>query len=397
MYMGGGNSKSTFDPYTGTEYQHDFYHYGFKIGTINHPESENYKEYVDDNHLHVVDKEKDNTWCYTDDGLLNTITGNSKAQLQNIDDGFNMIITSPNGRKTYNYIINKQSASGKVGSELAIALGIKDHSIVIVDTDNGIIKSRFKKASGGDENFSLYYFMHPIVSSDSAGKTNYATDKVIFTNSTGVIGSRIMGSVNCYALMSRQELLLTCNNNQLAMDYKVRIKPSGATEVSQEWIPNNRTGKTFTKTKFLNANKNNNRGSCGEIARKLIKNNNNIKERASYNDSKHTFDDAILALMRKRSGDLFQGFLTKHFKRITNGIRVRQYSRAYNTNKPTRPLEIDHNNRQSFSIQKILDKAGDILTVTGDYPYLTWCLENGVNVLFRAPGTQNIFYFKIQQ
>lgn len=376
-------SKTDFDPYTGTEYQHDFYHYGFKKSIIE--ESKKYQEYVDEKHLYVGDKSKNKDgqeWVYTDDGLYKFITGKTKTEQQQQND--EAILTTQKGKKIYTYKVKIEGSDGKRGVELANALGIENNSIIIVDTDNGIIKKRFKKSEGNRKDFNLYYFMHPIISSDSAGKSNYSTDRIIFTNG-------IPGAVNCYALMCRQELVLNCTNTQLSMNYNVRIKPSGATEVLQEWMPVNEENKTFTTTRFLNANKANNRGSCGVIAQTLIgKNKKSLMTETQYKSKKYTYDDAILALMRKRSGDLFQGFLTKHFRKMVGSSRARIYSRVKEGKRPTEKAV------EEVIIQEIINKGGDIITVTGDYPYLSWCLENGVNVLFRAPGTSKILYFKKQ-
>lgn len=380
-------SKTDFDPYTGTEYQHDFYHYGFKKTTIGDKKSIDYQKYVDEKHLYVKDKSYGSEWVYTDDKLCEFIIGLNKADQQKLKNDHEFI--TKNAKKNYKYKVKIEGSDGKRGVELANALGIENNSIIIVDTDNGIIKKRFKKPEGVREDFNLYYFMHPIISSDSAGKSNYSTDRIIFTNG-------IRGTVNCYALMCRQELVLNCRNTQLSMNYNVRIKPSGATEVLQEWIPvneENEENKTFTTTRFLNANKANNRGSCGEIAKTLIeRKGGSLKTPTGYKSKKYTYDDAILALMRKRSGDLFQGFLTKHFRKMVGSSRARIYSRVKEEGKKPEELTV-----REVTIQEIINEDGDIITVTGDYPYLSWCLENGVNVLFRAPGTSKILYFKKQQ
>ena len=387
MYMGNSESismnKTNFDPYTGTEYQHDFYHYGFKKGIIGHEKSVDYQKYVDDNHLYVKSKSYGGEWVKDDDQLYEFITGINKSTQQAVKNDAEFV--TKNAKTTYKYKVKIQPIGSIRGVEGAKSLGIRNNSIIIVDTDNGVIKKRFKLNSNTKEEFNLYYFMHPIVSCDSAGKTNYSTDKIIFTNG-------IPGAVNCYALMCRQEVVLKCNNTQIAMDYNVRIKPSGATEVLQEWIPRNKKNKKFTKTRFLNANKDNNRGSCGAIAETLTINNKNLLNEKSYRNAKYTYDDAILALMRKRTGDLFQGFLTKHFKTIVGNTKARQYSRIYDKKRPNRPNE-DPNNGKTVTVADMIRKGGDILTVSGDYPYLSWCLENGVNVLFRAPKTQNVIHF----
>ena len=39
-------------------------------------------------------------------------------------------------------------------------------------------------------------------------------------------------------------------------------------------------------------------------------------------------------------------------------------------------------------------KDNNVFTTTIDYPYLVWCLENGVNVLFTVAG--KIMYFKLE-
>ena len=46
----------------------------------------------------------------------------------------------------------------------------------------------------------------------------------------------------------------------------------------------------------------------------------------------------------------------------------------------------------SIPISTIAGEGGDIFTLTHDYPYLCWCIDNGVNVLFRQ--NKKIIYFR---
>ena len=360
---------------------------------VNHPNSKKYRDYVDRKHLWNRTTDGRTDWSFTDDGLTKKITGYGKTFPYLIKDLATGKSTKHKFRGSkYTYRVTKAKVGEKFGFDLAYdQLGIPNNSITIVDTD-AIISKYFKKntrnmntQSAQDKNYTLYYFMNCVINGDSAGKTN-PNNKHIFSNVQGI---------NCEALINNADWTIRGNNNDIKMAYHVKCIPMGSSDVRQDWTKKATNHgasrgvgiKVGDKKQFDQANKNNNRPNVWKMAKKLIQRKTNLVDP----NGRDWVDDSILSLMRKRSGDLFQGYLTKHLSKFNGTVLKQSWKLKLNSTRWESTPEAQNFNFQTFRRN---GGNGDIFTTTGDYPYLDWCLENGVNVLFRAAGTQFVLYFR---
>lgn len=249
------------------------------------------------------------------------------------------------------------------GEALLKALGIPNNSVAIVDTDNGIIAKRMKQ--GPPSSFTLFYCINNITRSDSAGKANTdSTDgKKVFSGLKGII---------CKAIVSEQRVLVN-GQNELNMNYDVTNQmeqTGGVKTVTQTWTPTQGSG--LTGFKVIDPHSQNNITVLSPIIDKILGGNSLLSPPP----------DVIAAFLQKRSGDQFQGWITKYLlKKITDPLNVIYW--MWNNNGKGRPFKSE---QQPLSIQALSasGQLGDIFTVTGDFPYLCFCVEVlGVSVLFR--------------
>jgi hypothetical protein len=246
------------------------------------------------------------------------------------------------------------------GEQLARTLGIPNNSIAIVDMDKGITK-RFKQGPRSD--FVLYICINNITVADSAPKTNPYTSKGknIFSNEIGI---------SCKALISNTTIEIP-NNNELKMNYTITNElygnPTIDRKTKQTWKP-----------------------GTPDLPEIVINDAHMENNRSGVSDSIRTFgwalnrtppNDVIFSFLQKRSGDAFQGWITK------NIIKVGNVTELYYKKEGRFTQYVARN-----PIEAYINLGGDIFTITGDYPYLCFCIENGISVLF---SEQNQFiYFK---
>ena len=212
--------------------------------------------------------------------------------------------------------------------------------------------------------------------------TRSASAGNIFNDKTGIF---------VQALVNRDSHILRGDNSDLNMNYKIKNTPildsmNNLFKSNQEWkYPANET--EGTSNAITDAHKENNINSiCNSIKKPrrdglTFVNPKHIGLGSRYEEENKEY---ALKLMRKRSGDLFQGWMTKHLK--NHGGNVVRY---YCSTGEKQPKE----QGGSTSISTIAGEGGgDIFTLTHDYPYLCWCIDNGVNVLFRQ--NDRIIYFR---
>lgn len=402
------NTKNNNDPYTGTEYQHDFGpRHGLPFGksVIEHNNSKSYRDYVDKYHLWNARTDGRTNWAFTDEGIVkHKIKDDNdneidKRTLKSLEHEA-LIKIGGNTYKVYNAPGGRRSPFK--GGELAERLNIPNKSVTIIDTD-GIIGRSMKVNSKRkntrqpiDEAYTMFVFINCVVSADSAGKVSI-DNEAFFSGKTGI---------NCKALINRQNITIKANNNDMKMNYWIKNTWMSVGKTKQNWNEKNVEGedlREFTITEFQNAHHENKRSSVFKVAQKMIRNNGaSLKDptptgqlgqtrkhetRLPINQPLQKIDDGILALMRKRSGDLFQGWMTKHLHNFEGTVRERFFTKEGNRWAMT---ESEPKSFQQFKSSGI----GDIFTTTIDYPYLVWCLENGVNVLFRVGSL--IMYFRKQ-
>ena len=148
--------KDNNDPYTGTEYQHDFGKVGFGVNRIKNNKSQAYRNYVDDKHLWNLKTENRDDWAFSDEGLVKyklkrdrtpTPADISKSYLRSLtqDDSPHTIhIKKGKNRNddwnTYKVTVVNQNRANKYGAELYDQLGIADKSLTVIDTDQVISK-----------------------------------------------------------------------------------------------------------------------------------------------------------------------------------------------------------------------------------------------------------------
>lgn len=245
------------------------------------------------------------------------------------------------------------------GEALVRALGIPNNSVAIVDTDNGIIAKRMKQ--GPPSTFTLYYCINNITRSDSAGKANtHSTDgRKLFSGFKGIM---------CKAIVSDQKVSIN-GNNELNMNYTVdnemQQRREGPTIV-QTWTP---ISPGLQKFVVEDPHTRNNITALAPIIEKIIRGSSLTAPEM----------DVIEAFLQKRSGDQFQGWITKYLlKRVTIPLSV-----VYWMSNGGRSFE---SQQAPLSLQALSSSGnlGDIFTVTGDFPYLCFCIEClGISVLFR--------------
>lgn len=452
-------AKNDNDAYTGTENQHDFGkppQFLLTRSAVTHDDSQLYRNYVDskftwnettenrgvkiaettynqeitetglnntndmgyDHANSPFNPENNPLWAYNDVGIIQRVLNMNKDDLQKSSVGWNVAmegkkfwrnveIKSSNAEKLFNYKIIRIPAGKYYGRELARNLEIPNHSITLVDTDQ-IIGRHLKQftnrnpanhAAGDspDKDFFLYWFINPIVSADSARKPTMETSggPNVFNNHTGI---------TIKALINYESATINCANNDCKLNFKVTTKPlvGGIHLTQQDWVP---IGDALKPDDFnpgdlhIEDCKNaNNRPTVYPLVKRTLLEGGrtNPKLKSPPDGDKKDYNKAILGLSRKRSGDLFQGYLTKHLfnKNILNGnVTVMMFGKD------------EHGNN-------VLDKSGvinlsdsdapwggngaNVFHTTGDYPHLAWCLENGLNVLFKPPRTNNHFYFERQ-
>jgi hypothetical protein len=278
---------------------------------------------------------------------------------------------------TQNWEVRAIRKDALKGEDFAIALGIPNYSIVIVDTDNGIIKKRFKTGPPSTD-YVMYYCINNITRADSAGKAN-ENDVHLFSGFNGII---------CKALISNQPIIVN-GNNELKMNYVITNTSVGGTAVRQEWAPIPTDGSIARQIVGNAHNENNISTRSGQIRGSF---------RGDQNPSEATIntmlaDDAhsttfINATLGKRSGDYFQGWITKYLlKKLTDLFSTKYYTKN--------GARYEENTEQNISIQALHanSQLGDILTATGDFPYLCYCIEClGVSVLFK--DGQDVVYIR---
>lgn len=397
-------------------------------------------------------------WAYNDDGILKRTTGLSKQQLQG-GDGFddddtqlpigegqtqenhwnkstrNITVQSYNARKRYGYKIIRVEQGGKnsiyKGKILAEqALEIPNNSIVVVDTDQTIGR-HFKQNQGYhndngqqianrptndlDRDFVLWWFINPITAADSAPKATLGNNRM-FNDFTGI-------TVKALVSYSDVEIRGDNNNNKLNFKVKTYAMVENLNQSGQIWTP---LGDRWTADDFytptmtvLNCKKNNNKQTCSAVAKRLVLTNRTTRNKYMRPppqgvDDKKIYNNQIWHLSRKRSGDLFQGEITRQLTRLFANTPLREYcfKKAVDTGELIYP-DLDETNVNSPSFCRGWtindntapwsgsDPIGDgpnIIHSTGDYPHLSWCLEHGLNVLFKPPPgrsrIKNYFYFK---
>tara|TARA_B100001758_G_scaffold7486_1_gene5765 strand:- start:6731 stop:7996 length:1266 start_codon:yes stop_codon:yes gene_type:complete len=411
-------TKNNNDPYTGTEYQHDFGHFGFGVSRIKNNKSQQYRNYVDKKHTWNQNITNRQEWVFSDEGLVkyrlkttNTTTNQvniDKKHLRSLPETNNTPHTiyirkgkrDGNTYNTYKICVVNNYNGSKTGAKLFNLLGIPNNSLTVIDTDQ-VIKTYLKQNSDGhssrrqeDKDITLYIVKHPIVSADSAKKGNI-NNKHLFSTYPGK-------GINCKALIFTRETIINAANNVLKMNYEITNKYVTSAITRQVWKPHfddgnfEHTPLHHTGLQFDNANETNNKNNVAKIATKLLKTTDGVEHlkdpvlRQGMLRRNISSDDAILALMRKRSGDLFQGELTRMMKENGNifndgSLEVEESWWMKDTNGWT--FKKDERIWNNF-------KDNNVFTTTIDYPYLVWCLENGVNVLFTVAG--KIMYFKLE-
>ena len=137
-----------------------------------------------------------------------------------------------------------------------------------------------------------------------------------------------------------------------------------------------------------------------QVAAFKLRSGEKMKVPPTSTDEKQKFNKNILCLMRKRGGDLFQGWLVKNLLRTSlaiNNVKVCMDTDAGRANLYAREGEPGY--CESININDVnapwnIDGKINVIHDTGDYPHLAWCLENGLNILFGASNTKNFFYFE---
>jgi hypothetical protein len=273
---------------------------------------------------------------------------------------------------TQTWIVTAVDKNRLKGDALAIALGIPTNSIAIVDTDNGIIKKRFKVGPPTETAYTLYYCINNVTRADSAGKAN-ENDVHLFSGFNGII---------CKALISTNPIEVHANN-ELKMNYKVQNKWDGA-HVSQKWqkVHGNTDSPEF---EVKNAHSENNISFRSAQIKSAMGKSASIS--GPFEKGDQAKQNAIIqATLAKRSGDYFQGWITKYLLKNIDDCKTKYYTKS-----GARYVE----NSEPVNIQAMhaAARVGDIFTSTGDFPYLCFCIEClGVSVLFK--DGQDIVYVR---
>ena len=389
-------------------------------------------------------------WAYNDDGILIRTIGISKTGLQN-GDGFtqdtrelltsntttkendwgkssrNITVQSSKVGNRYNYKIirveqgTKQNIyKGRILAEEA--LEIPNNSLVVVDTDQ-TIGSHFKQNQGyymdngraipnksdnnDDVDFVLWWIINPITAADSAKKATLGNKKM-FNNFSGI---------TVKALVSYSDVEIRGDNNDCKLNFKVKTysMAENINQSGQIWkpIPGKFLRDDFPRLTMsvVNCKKNNNAPNCSKVAKKLVVKNDGLPYMKSPQNlniaEKQNYNNMIWHLSRKRSGDLFQGDLTKNLIVYIGDAPLREY--CFKKDPQTNNLIYPDMDAPPGGLEYCRPwtlNQGDapwnqnggpyIIHSTGDYPHLSWCLEHGLNVLFKPPRTTNFFHFKRQ-
>ena len=117
-----------------------------------------------------------------------------------------------------------------------------------------------------------------------------------------------------------------------------------------------------------------------------------------------SLQSAAYGLQRKQGGDRFQGWQVRNLKNITSPV-VEHCWNFDGRNAPTPMARQDIGGTLYYGPQPSLASIwargnGDAFVITGDIPFLCWCLRNDVNVLFGSLGDGNenpkFIYFRVQ-
>jgi hypothetical protein len=354
-----------WDYFPATEMQHDFYtKCGISMLKINGSTAFNNDPKL---RTSMLSKQKYVLRAKTDKDLWKSIFGESIT----IPDGSSIVNgvrkwIRPNAAKDEQIWEIRAASIDLRGERLANELGIPNNSVAIVDTEGGIIK-RLK--SGPSSNFTLYYCINNVTRADSATKKNVYTAK-----GKGSFSSSSPG-ITCKGLVSKQTILVN-GDNELKMNYKIKNELENGV-IKQTWTSLSPETNNFVVN---DANKENNITSLAPTIRRL-----------HNGDRLAAPDEAVIqAFLRKRSGDYFQGWITKYLlKKLTNPLEVLYY------HKPGRVWEQFDLPKANIQDMYTSDprQISDIFTVTIDYPYLCYCIEClGISVLFRQQN--QIIYFR---
>ena len=424
--------KNNSDVYTPTEWQHDFGTYGLRKRLIMQDESAEFRRYVDNHHGYTQTNDQSGL---DDDGLVKcilkvtrksgresgnvvsygkTYDGRGGKPLKemlgdtNVSDKFNHtnwtnrnvadqpIITSRAGANTIKiifeptcvvditareYCVTICDKNEWVGKKLAMGLGIPNKSVIIIDTDSGGLMKKFKKKSKHysqttHNKYVLFLYFNPLINADSAWKANPFENQKAFSVDHEGIGIK--------AIIDRRSQKIHGNNNELKMNYIIKssIAQDDGRKVKQVWEPQDDNvfqglgngGKTY----IADATVENNISATKDMAKSLWEKGFLHPPPPTPPPTLLEYDNKILALMRKRSGDLFQGYAAKIFKKMPD----RSVEVMYYTKRPVgwNPFSERH------SLRDIVNKPSqDCIVSTGDYPFLAWCIENRLNVLFFPP------------
>ena len=117
-----------------------------------------------------------------------------------------------------------------------------------------------------------------------------------------------------------------------------------------------------------------------------------------------SLQSAAYGLQRKQGGDRFQGWQVRNLKNITSRV----VEHCWNFDGRNAPVPMAQQNIGGTlyygpqpSLASIWARGnGDAFVITGDIPFLCWCLRNDVNVLFGSLGDRNenpkFVYFRVQ-
>ena len=120
-----------------------------------------------------------------------------------------------------------------------------------------------------------------------------------------------------------------------------------------------------------------------------------------------SLQSAAYGLQRKQGGDRFQGWQVRNLKNITSPVVEHCWN--FDGQNPPTPMPQTQNAQGTLyygsqpNLQSIWARGqGDAFVITGDIPFLCWCLRNDVNVLFgslgdeRTPENPKFVYFRVQ-
>lgn len=118
-----------------------------------------------------------------------------------------------------------------------------------------------------------------------------------------------------------------------------------------------------------------------------------------------SLQSAAYGLQRKQGGDRFQGWQVRNLKNITSRV-VEHCWNFDGQNAPTPMPKRSISGTSYYGTQTLggiwTRGQGDAFVITGDIPFLCWCLRNDVNVLFGSLGDEGtpenpkFVYFRVQ-